>query len=81
MKLKFVDIGETRVYENTLEASADGFKVIGHTKSWAEERAKGYTVPRAELDNRPMFEGYLGPMYDADALRYESHAMYDRLSR
>ena len=39
------------------------------SRSWASERAAGRLVPRAELDSRPVFEGYLGPIFDG--LRYQ----------
>ena len=39
------------------------------SRDWSEERTQGDLVPRAELDNKPVFGGYLGPMWDG--LRYE----------
>ena len=50
------------------------------TRSLAKERAEGRLCPRAELDNQPKCNGYLGPMWDGDKLRYESHDVYDRMS-
>lgn len=50
------------------------------TRSWAEERQRGYCVPRAELDNQPLVDGYIGPMWDGDKLRYETQEVYDMLS-
>ena len=41
----------------------------GRSRDWSEERSQGALVPRAELDNKPTFDGYLGPMWDG--LRYE----------
>lgn len=38
----------------------------GLTMDWSKERASGGWVPRAELDNQYMFEGYLSPMWDGD---------------
>ncbi len=35
---------------------------------------------RAELQGQPRFNGLCGPMWDGDAVRYESQAVYDRLS-
>lgn len=35
---------------------------------------------RAELQGAPKFAGVLGPMWDGDAIRYETKAVYDRLS-
>lgn len=39
------------------------------SRDWSMERNCGRLVPRAELDNRPVFQGYLGPMWDG--VRYE----------
>ena len=47
----------------------------------SELRAKGILCHRAELDNQPMVDGYLSPMWDGDKLRYETFAVYDMLSR
>lgn len=38
------------------------------SRCWAKERAAGRLCPREELDNRPVFKGFLGPMWDG--LRY-----------
>lgn len=35
---------------------------------------------RAELQGAPVFRGVLGPMFDGDALRYETQAAYEILS-
>ena len=48
---------------------------------WGEERERGACVPRAELDNLPLVDGYLGPMWDGGMLRYETQDVYDCLSR
>ena len=42
---------------------------VKRSRDWSEERSQGALVPRAELDNKPTFDGYLGPMWDG--LRYE----------
>ena len=51
------------------------------TPNWSEARAHGAIVPRAELDNQPMVDGYLCPMWDGGMLRYETAEAYDILSR
>jgi len=57
------------------------------SKDWSGDRAKGRLVPRAELDNRPKFDGYAGPMWDGEraggigVLRYETWDVYDMMSR
>ena len=40
----------------------------GKSEDLSELRAQGVLVHRAELDNKPTFEGYLGPMWDG--IRY-----------
>ena len=53
---------------------------------WSKDRARGGLVPRAELDNRPKFKDYAGPMWDGERpggiaiLRYESWPVYEMLS-
>ena len=53
-------------------------------------RARGGLVHREELDNRPVFDGYCGPMWDGErrwggeacaVLRYESWDVYEIMSR
>lgn len=56
------------------------------TKDYSKERENGATVHRKELDNQPMVEGYLGPMYNGIDygkiyLRYETQEVYDIVSR
>lgn len=43
-------------------------------------RNRGALVPRAELDNQPEVDGYLGPMWDGGMLRYETQDVYNALS-
>lgn len=56
------------------------------SRDFSEERANGACVPRAELDNKPMFEGYAGPMWDGIredgtvVLRYETWKVYEQMS-
>ena len=52
-----------------------------YSANYSEARAKGACVPRAELDNQPMVDGYLSPMWDGDGIRYETQEVYDMLSR
>jgi hypothetical protein len=53
----------------------------GHrSMDWSKERAMGACVSRKELDNQPLVDGYLGPMWDGDKLRYETQEVYDMLS-
>lgn len=53
----------------------------GHfTEDLSEIRKRGGWVHRAELDNQPMVDGYLSPMWDGGMLRYETQEVYDLLS-
>lgn len=53
----------------------------------SEIRKRGGLVHREELDNKPEFDGYCGPMWDGmrgpgrAVLRYETWEVYDMLSR
>lgn len=56
------------------------------TQNFEKERKKGLLVHRKELDDQPMIENYLGPMFDGIDygkiyLRYETQDVYDILSR
>jgi hypothetical protein len=56
-----------------------------YSRDWSKERAAGGFVHRAELDNKPQLDGYLGPMMGGYrdskmVLRYETQDVYDRLS-
>lgn len=55
----------------------------GYTEDLTEIRNQGGCCHRAELDNQPLFEGYLSPMWDEslNSLRYETQEVYDVLSR
>ena len=58
-------------------------KIIGngkYTKDLTESRNKGACVHRAELDNQPLVDGYLSPMWDGGRLRYETQEVYNMLS-
>ena len=51
----------------------------------SEIRKRGGLVHRAELDNKPVFDGYAGPMWDGmrgpgrAVLRYETWEVYDMM--
>ena len=53
------------------------YKVTGYSENYTMERMHGLVVPREELDEQPQFEGFLGPMWDGDKLRYETQSVYD----
>lgn len=50
------------------------------SKDFSKEREQGLCVHRKELDNQPLFDDYLSPMWDGDKLRYETQEVYDMLS-
>lgn len=56
------------------------------TQNFEKERKKGLLVHGKELDDQPIIENYLGPMFDyidygRIYLRYETQDVYDMLSR
>lgn len=77
MTCKFVGKGPVQHFNSVDEVP---YKIIGHTEDLSELRAKGRCVHRAELDNQPIFEGFLSPMWDGGELRYETQEVYDMLS-
>ena len=78
MKAKFVTMKGVQVFEDVKEVP---FEIRGYSEDLSELRAQGGCVHRAELDNQPEFDGFLGPMWDGGMLRYETAEVYDMLSR
>ena len=80
---------------NGLRLPKAAVEIIGngrYSKDWSVEREHGYTVPDEELDNQPLVDGYLAPIWDGmrmdpvsgetyAVLRYETQAVYDITSR
>lgn len=63
-----------------VEDLAKHYKIIGYTEDLSEIRKLGVgLLYRAELDNQPMLEGLVGPMWDGGKLRYETPEIYKRL--
>lgn len=60
-------------------------KITGRSENLTKLRAMGALVHRAELDDRPEFEGYCGPMWDGErpggiaVLRYETWEVYNMM--
>lgn len=73
MKAKFVTKQSVQIFD--LDKAP--FNVTGTTDDLSELRKQGRCVHRAELDNQPTFEGFLGPMWDGGMLRYETQEVYD----
>lgn len=70
---------------NGMRFNADSLELLPEwTGKYSEDNSKfrnmGACVPRAELDNRPLMKGYLGPMWDGGELRYETQEVYNMLS-
>jgi hypothetical protein len=61
----------TELYEQTDKFTDDLTKI----------RKLGGMCHRKELDNQPIIEGYLSPMWDGDKLRYETQEVYNRMSK
>lgn len=68
-----------RIFE--VEQLPTFYKVIGTTKDYSKERSQGALCHRAELDNQFILQGFHGPMWDGDKIRYEDWATYDALSQ
>ena len=49
------------------------------TEALTAIRNAGGCVHRHELDNQPMVDGYLSPMWDNGVLRYETQEVYDMM--
>lgn len=75
--VKFVSKGKVEIFKTFDEVP---YKVIGHEPDLSFQRAMGYCVHREELDNRPHYEGFVGPMWDGGDFRYETSEIYDLLS-
>ena len=59
---------------------------IDKTDDMEEYRKNGEIVHRKELDNQPIVEGYLSPMFNGISygiihLRYETQEVYNMVSR
>ena len=83
MKYQFVSKGYNEVYNSLAEIP---YVISGYSADLTELRRKGCIVHRQELDNRPEFKGFLGPMWNGTAedgspfFRYETQEMYDLFS-
>ena len=78
MKVVLVSRGKVERYDNLEDVP---YAIRGYSEDLTELREQGCCVHRAELDNQPMFEGFLGPMWDGGCLRYETQEVYDMLSQ
>lgn len=76
--IKFVTKDGVTIYDSFDKIP---FKIIDYTEDLSEIRAKGGCVHNAELDNKPIYENFIGPMLDGIDFRYETQEIYDMLSR
>ena len=79
MKAVVVTMRGTYYYDDYRDLKND-WDVVGLTDDLSNVRKNGGVCHCAELDNKPILKGLLGPMFDGGALRYESQAVYDMLS-
>lgn len=83
MKYQFISKGKSEMYSNLSDIP---YIISGYTKDETVRRNQGYIVHRQELDNRPEFKGFLGPMWNgvdeegSPIFRYETQEMYDLFS-
>lgn len=80
MKAIFIHEDLETPVEMTIEEAKKVFNQKGISFDYSRWRKNGLIVPREELDNQPIFEGFVGPMWDGDKLRYESYKTYDEMS-
>lgn len=78
MQAIILDGGEPKIMN--VKDLAKYYKIIGYTEDLTEIRKLGVgLLYRAELDNQPMLEGLVGPMWDGGKLRYETPEIYSRM--
>lgn len=59
MTMIFVTTEGVKHYNDPAEVP---FAITGYSENLSKLRAEGRCVHRAELDDQPMYEGFLGPM-------------------
>lgn len=69
--------GQLIVNEVARENMLEAFSVRGYEQSGVETRSS----LRAELQGMPKFKNLCGPMFDGDAIRYESREAYATLAQ
>lgn len=83
MKYQFVSLGKSETFNSLSEVP---YEIKGYTEDLTVARQNGACVHRQELDNRPEFKGFLGPMWNGRTaegepiFRYETQQVYDILS-
>ena len=64
MEIRAEFVGGRFDRQNVSLSELEGMGNGRRTQDMSEYRAKGRTVGRAELDNQPIVDGYIGPMWD-----------------
>lgn len=57
-----------------------GMKNKGFTPRFSAMKEHNPLLVNLDLEDQPIIEGYLSPMFDGGCLRYETQEVYDRLS-
>lgn len=87
LKIEFVSLSGYQSFNSFVNVP---YTVKGYTDDLSEDRKKGALVHRQELDSRPIYAGYLGPMFDGYTiengekvlhLRYETQQAYNELNK
>ena len=85
--IEFVSLSDCQSFNSFVNVP---YAVKGYTDDLSEYRKKGALVHRQELDNRPIYSGYLGPMFNGYTtengekilnLRYETQQAYNELCK
>lgn len=87
LKIDFVSLYGCETFSNFEDVP---YTVKGYTEDYSNARKCGALVHRQELDNRPIYSGYLGPMFNGYTtengekilnLRYETQQAYNELCK
>ena len=87
LKIEFASLSGNQSFNSFVNVP---YTVKGYTDDLSEDRKKGALVHRQELDSRPIYAGYLGPMFDGYTiengekvlhLRYETQQAYNELNK
>lgn len=87
LKIDFISLNDFETFTSFEDVP---HTVKGYTADYSKARKCGALVHRQELDNRPEYSGYLGPMFDDYTiengekvlhLRYETQQAYNELNK
>lgn len=87
LKINFVSLNDFETFTSFEDIP---HTVKGYTEDYTKARKAGALVHRQELDNRPEYSGYLGPMFNGYTtengekilnLRYETQQAYNELCK